>query len=374
MCGIAGFSLSKDSKINVRELSNALLIAIEDRGYMASGYAWQTNNKMGVYKDAVPGSYLPLKSMPKESRNVILHTRLATHGTTSDNRNNHPVMSPSNDIALVHNGVIYNHTSVRRKVTGDLPPVDTSVIPAVIEQHGVSSLDLLDGDAAIAWFNRAEPNTMHLARYQHSPLVVAQVEDGSFIFCSTESLLWQALIKLDLAPEWMYSPKELDYMTIRNGVIDSLERLPAPKYDTEYDYGYYRHQTSGAKGSGVTTIGTPKGSTARSVYSSLDDWDDDEYDAYYPTSLSCAIDKDDMYDDEYTRAVIEDTVETPAFYTTILEKGLGTDTFTYPTYDEKAWKDELYMLANESNVELIDYGYIEDNNYVSIMYDEDKVF
>ena len=34
MCGIAGFSLSANSTIKPRKLANALLTAIEDRGYM----------------------------------------------------------------------------------------------------------------------------------------------------------------------------------------------------------------------------------------------------------------------------------------------------------------------------------------------------
>lgn len=41
MCGIAGFSLTPNSKVKARQLGNAMLTAIEDRGYMASGYAFQ---------------------------------------------------------------------------------------------------------------------------------------------------------------------------------------------------------------------------------------------------------------------------------------------------------------------------------------------
>lgn len=391
MCGIAGFSLSPNSTINARQLANALLTVIEDRGYMASGFAWQTNNKMGVHKDAVPGSMLSLKSMPKESRNVILHTRLATHGSTADNRNNHPVMSPSDNIALVHNGVIYNHHSVRTKVSGDLPDVDTSVIPAVIEQHGVASLDLLDGDAAIAWFNRSEPKVMHLARYQYSPLVMCQIEDGSFIFCSTEALLWKVLIQLDLMPTWLQSAKELEYFTIREGMIASSDMLPEPKYVDKYDYGYYRHQTAGAKG-GVTTIGktsgVPKGSTARSVYDSFDDYYDDyeeEMEMYYwNKSFTNALAKDTCNDNEYGevyegvevaetdknvwkgKTVYTDDV---SYYTTIHDVQQGTDMLMYDTHEVEVWKDELYLLANEEGVTLVDYGYVIQDVLVSTMND-----
>lgn len=388
MCGIAGFSLSPNSTVNARKLANALLTVIEDRGYMASGFAWQTTHKMGVHKDAVPGSMLSLKSMPKESRNVILHTRLATHGSTTDNRNNHPVMSPTDNIALVHNGVIYNHHSVRTKVSGDLPDVDTSVIPAVIEQHGVASLDLLDGDAAIAWFNRSEPKVMHLARYQYSPLVMCQIEDGSFIFCSTEALLWKALIQLDLMPTWMQSAKELDYFTIREGIIASSDILPEPKYVDKYDYGYYRHQTAGAKGNVVTlgsSTGEVKGSTARSVYAPLDDWDEDEEDEYYwNKSFTQALDKDkygEMYEGEEVDAVDDascrvKTIYTDdvSYYTSIYEESVGNDTLLYGYHESDMWKDELYLLAAEDGVTIVDYGYVINDVLVSTLLDDNASF
>jgi asparagine synthetase B (glutamine-hydrolysing) len=278
MCGIAGFSLSKDSTINSRDLATSLLWGIETRGNMASGYAFTKGEEMGAYKAPVTGSLLDLSGLPTDAPNVILHTRLATHGSIEDNRNNHPVMSPDNSIALVHNGVIYNHRSVRSQFTETLPDVDTSVIPALIEQQGVQGLSSLSGDAAIAWFDRNDTSTLNVARYQYSPLVVAQVEDGSFIFCSTEKLLWDTLIEMDLTPTWMESAKELDYFTVRQGIITSLDKLPAPTYSSgAYDYDYFRYQTSGA-------VGKAPAKASAAWQSSLvyeDDYDDDDDDYQY---------------------------------------------------------------------------------------------
>lgn len=369
MCGIAGFSLSSTSTIKVRQLSNALLTSIEDRGFMASGFAWQDKDSMGVYKQAVTGSALPLKTMPKSARNVILHTRLATHGSTEDNRNNHPVMSPTNNIALVHNGVIYNHNTVRKQVTGDLPPVDTSVIPAVIEQHGIEGIDALDGDAAIAWFDNRDSNTLHLARYQHSPLVMCQVEDGSFIFASTEALLWKALIQLNLMPTWMETASELDYYTIRNGIVASKSMLPEPKYKDTYDYGYYRHQTAGAKG------GTPAlqvGGYASANYYD-DEWWDDAFDG--PFGYQQALDKDDVYDAEIVDedgdgyvTQIPVPLNRAKWYTRIFDEYLQEPSvLLYLPSEDNVWKNELYLLANEPTVTLVDYGTIDGTlQYVSL--------
>jgi predicted glutamine amidotransferase len=359
MCGIAGFSLTPNSKVKTRQLANALLTAIEDRGYMASGYAFQVGSHMGYHKEAVTGSMLGLKGLPKKAKHVILHTRLATHGSVHDNRNNHPVMSPSENIALVHNGVIYNHASVRSQLDANLPEVDTSVIPAVIEQFGVDSLDVLDGDAAIAWFDRKQHNTLHLARYQHSPLVMCQIEDGSFIFASTEQLLWKVLIQLDLMPTWMETAKELDYFTIRDGVVLSSNKLPAPKYeDSRYDYGYYRHQTSGAKGNAYATPSYNAYGSAYYEGYGWTDWDDDYEDSYYSkltnkSSNSCAVPTSEP---DYAEVI--DFKERGAKWYTQLQEGNDPEPYTLYYYADEAetWKDELYMLADAKDVTILDYG------------------
>lgn len=331
MCGIAGFSLVPNTKIKTRQLANAMLTAIEDRGYMASGYGWHHDGMHGYHSAPQPGSSLSLKFLPRKARTVILHTRLATHGSVNDNRNNHPVVSPDGNIALVHNGVIYNHQYVRSFIDAKLPDVDTSVIPAVIEQRGIASLNKLDGDAAIAWLDLRDPDTLHLARYQHSPLVVAHIEDGSFVFASTEQLLWRVLIQLDLMPTWMHSPNELDYYTIRNGIITSTQMLPEPiESGSRYDYNYYRHQTSGAKSS-----------YGNQFYG--DEWDYD------------------YIDEEEEGCVVFSKEETSSrFWTEIREEIAQKSDFLYYTPEEREdWVRELYYLSNQPGVLLLDYGTLD---------------
>lgn len=367
MCGIAGFSLSPNSKIKPRQLSNALLTAIEDRGYMASGYGFHHDGMHGYHSAAIPGSSLSLKFMPRKARTVILHTRLATHGAVTDNRNNHPVTSPDNNIALVHNGVIYNHAQVRPKIAGDLPPVDTSVIPALIEQYGIDDINQLDGDAAIAWLDKRDPDTLHLARYQHSPLVFVQVEDGSFIFASTEALLWRALIQLDIVPTFMHLPDELTYYTIRNGVIQSQQPLPAPLYaDTRYDYSYFRHQTAGAKGSapssGYESL-TPYGNNWYDDDFDSAFWEEDDY--LYPKVLGSPEQTAEVYKFEPN--------PNEHFWTEIATDVDKATLLWYGDHERELWLNELYMMANEPGVTLIDYGTVNDDG-VLVPTSEDVVF
>lgn len=352
MCGIAGFSLTPQSKVKTRQLANAMLTAIEDRGNQASGYAFWRDDNFGYHSEAKPGSGLSLKFLPRKARTVILHTRLATHGPVSDNRNNHPVTSPNGNIALVHNGVIYNHNELRPHLDAKLPPVDTSVIPAVIEQYGLDSINRLDGDAAIAWLDKREPGLLHLARYQHSPLCVAQIEDGSFVFASTEALLWRVLIQLDLMPTWMHKPNELDYYTIRDGIITSTTVLPEPLFTgSSYAYGYYRNQTSGGKSSNYDIR-----------YYDYDDYWDDEDDIYYPSpKASSQVPLDEILDEQPALFYNSETDQPDEKYWILAKDELAqASTYTYyAPWEYELWANELYYLANVPDLELLDYGEID---------------
>jgi hypothetical protein len=355
MCGIGGFSLSADSKINPRKLSNALLTALEDRGYMASGFAYQTVDSQGYHKAAVAGSQLSLKRMPKNARTAIVHTRLATHGSIDDNRNNHPVMSPSHSIALVHNGVIYNHRQVRAALEPHfLPEVDTSVIPALIEQaSGTARLNELDGDAAIAWLDDRDIGTLNLARVSYSPLTIAHLEDGTFVFASTEDLLWRVLIQLNLTPVWMENAPQLTHYVIRKGVICAVESLPQPLYDDDYDTGYYRHQTAGAKGSYKKSY-TSDYQTGGWGYNSYGgDWWDDESD-----------DDNTAWDKFYAheRQMEQDEDPADAYYIQYKSSWSKHAAYHYYQPDEfEAYKMDVYLFTNEGGDDytIVDYGHIE---------------
>jgi len=254
MCGIAGFNLSKDSNISPRELSNALLTELDIRGNQASGFAFRSPKTQGIFKKAVAGSQLPLKSMSRQAKQVILHTRYATHGSIKVWENNHPVQSPDGSIDLIHNGVIYNHDLVRTEIdpADVLPEVDTSVIPAILQKYdrNFDKLNMLDGDAAIAWLDRNdETKTLWVGRISHSPLQIAQLSDGSFVFASTESILLSALDRLNLKPVYCEPVPERTLLGIRDGIIASVTAIPEldPAFeDTSwYNYSSYRNMTSG---------------------------------------------------------------------------------------------------------------------------------
>lgn len=258
MCGIGGFSLSSTSKINARKLSNALLTELDIRGDQASGFAYQVNSEQGVFKKDTAGARLPLSTMPRNANNVILHTRYATHGSIRDMANNHPIQSPDSTIDLVHNGVIYNHDLLRKELEFKLPEVDTSVIPALLQQYqrDTNKFSMLDGDAAVAWLDRKEQGVLKLARISHSPVTIAQLKDGSFVFASTESILTNALKRVNLKATFVQSLNERTMLVVKNGRINAMEQLPEldPAYaDKSYtNYSYYRGMTSGGHSTSKT--------------------------------------------------------------------------------------------------------------------------
>lgn len=229
MCAIGGFSLSPSSTVNVHKLAAALLSAGEIRGRDASGFAWVNPNGDGIYKKDVPGSKLHVGRIPNDASAVLIHTRNWTLGSPKIMENNHPLPSPSGNIRLVHNGVIYNHEEVRFVLgeTGKkLAEVDSAVIPAVIEELGLENTDLIAGDAAVAWFDRETDDTIHLAKFSHNPITFAELVDGSFVFASTPGILSQALIKCGLSwvgfyPQPFDELAEGEYLQISKGEVMS---------------------------------------------------------------------------------------------------------------------------------------------------------
>ncbi|HXL57131.1 MAG TPA: hypothetical protein VN958_12780, partial [Chitinophagaceae bacterium] len=102
MCGIVGYTGPRQAyPVILKGLKR-----LEYRGYDSAGIAL-INNGLKVFKKK--GRVTDLEeSLVGENLNThiaIGHTRWATHGEPSD-RNAHPHISQSGDIAMIHNGII----------------------------------------------------------------------------------------------------------------------------------------------------------------------------------------------------------------------------------------------------------------------------
>lgn len=256
MCGIAAFSLTASSKQNARELAHALLTQIEARGSHASGFAYSmADGSVGVYKNPKPGSQLPLHELPRRARTVILHTRYATQGSPQDNRNNHPVTSTDNRIALVHNGVISNDGMLRRDLGIDAShgQVDSLVIPSLLAQRGVAGLADLAGYAAIAWIDSQNPDELRIARLKNSPVTFTWLFDGSFVMASTPDLLDKAIESIGKRRGGMFGLSDARQLTVKGGFIMAHDPAPAMTYSWD---AWRRHSNATAGGHGTGPVGS----------------------------------------------------------------------------------------------------------------------
>ena len=118
MCGIVGYTGSR------RALEPLLtgLARLEYRGYDSAGMVLVSPGQLYVSRAVGPVRELRSQVASFAHDRVpatcgIAHTRWATHGAPSE-RNAHPHLDTSGRIALVHNGIIENHASIRQYLTG----------------------------------------------------------------------------------------------------------------------------------------------------------------------------------------------------------------------------------------------------------------
>lgn len=118
MCGIVGYTGPRGA---IEPLLTGLA-RLEYRGYDSAGMALVSPGELYVSRAVGPVRELRSQVASAAHDSVpatcgIAHTRWATHGAPSE-RNAHPHLDTSGRIALVHNGIIENHASIRQYLTG----------------------------------------------------------------------------------------------------------------------------------------------------------------------------------------------------------------------------------------------------------------
>ncbi|MEX0662171.1 MAG: glutamine--fructose-6-phosphate transaminase (isomerizing) [Balneolaceae bacterium] len=196
MCGIVGYVGEGDAgQILVKGLKR-----LEYRGYDSAGVAMM-NGKMCVEKGK--GKVINLEKNLLASKITgkigIGHTRWATHGEPNDT-NSHPHLSESGKIAVVHNGIIENYTSLRKKLIERgrtfKSQTDTEIIAQLIEEIFTTSdisfeealqltLKQVVGTYGLAIVNIDEPDRVYVAR-KGSPLLLG-IGDGEMFIASDAS-------------------------------------------------------------------------------------------------------------------------------------------------------------------------------------------
>jgi glucosamine 6-phosphate synthetase-like amidotransferase/phosphosugar isomerase protein len=237
VCGIAGYSLSVDSRIDRTLAAQTLFAAIAERGSDAAGYVYRRADGPAVVHKQRTGASQLLDSVaiPNDASAALLHVRDYTKGHPSLAANNHPVRHGA--VLGVHNGVIANDDQLfeRHALTRDEPhmTVDSEAIFALVEcaTHVPAALEELRGSMATAWLDERVPEVVFVARGAGRPLWVGR-GSGATAFASTRT----ALELLERYTGVLLDKNELDegtLVTLRHGEITGTSAFKPDRTFTE---------------------------------------------------------------------------------------------------------------------------------------------
>jgi len=206
MCGIVGYVGKKE----VVPIIIEGLRRLEYRGYDSAGIAVAGNgDKLQVRR--AEGKLRNLEEVirlkPLHGSYGIGHTRWATHGRPTE-ENAHPHRDCTGKIVVVHNGIVENYLSLKKKLIEEghkfLTETDTEVIAHLIEKHLFKTgngnrptleeavrktVKELTGVFALAVISVDEPNKIVAAR-NGPPLVVGLGNEEYFVASDVPAILY----------------------------------------------------------------------------------------------------------------------------------------------------------------------------------------
>jgi glucosamine--fructose-6-phosphate aminotransferase (isomerizing) len=199
MCGIVGAIAER----NVLPILLDGLQRLEYRGYDSAGVAIrEASGELKRFRalGKVSGLRSIVDATDVEGNLGIAHTRWATHGIPHE-RNAHPHMSGVR-VAVVHNGIVENHNSLRDRLVGlgysFTSETDTEVVAHLLASKLEAGLDLfeavqqaageLEGAYALAVSSPEDAERIVVTR-EGSPLVIGVGNGENFIASDVAALL-----------------------------------------------------------------------------------------------------------------------------------------------------------------------------------------
>lgn len=198
MCGIVGYvGKSQAAPILLEGLGK-----LEYRGYDSAGIAVMNEGKIDVRK--AKGRLKVLSDMISGGNDVpgnmgIGHTRWATHGEPSD-VNAHPHISSSGRFAVVHNGIIENYLTLKKKLQSKgikfASETDTEVVAHLFEYYYngdiidtmIKVIGRIEGSYALGILSVENPDEFVAVR-KASPMIVGLGECENFIASDVTAIL-----------------------------------------------------------------------------------------------------------------------------------------------------------------------------------------
>lgn len=252
MCGIVG-------AVTRREVSGILvegLKRLEYRGYDSAGVAIiNSDGDIGYHKRLGKVSVLAdcVAAEPLLGTTGIAHTRWATHGKPSET-NAHPHIS-NNSIAVVHNGIIENHETLRAQLIEQgyqfSSETDTETIVHLIhlqisKGHNLitsvkNTIRQLSGAYGLVVLNKEEPSSLVCAR-SGSPLVLG-LGIGENFLASDQLALRQVtdrFVYLEEGDIAEITPDSYTIWDVTGNKVNREEQLHTDVMEST-DKGRYRH-------------------------------------------------------------------------------------------------------------------------------------
>ena len=188
MCGIVCYV----GKRQARSIILEGLKQLEYRGYDSAGLAIQDGANIDCHRAVGKIIELERKLNGLEiTGNIgIAHTRWATHGEPTE-ANAHPHSDQKRDVFVIHNGIIENYYSLKKRIEGGgtifRSNTDTEVLAHLIALNfnGILSeavrktMAQVEGTFGLAVIHRQAPGEIVVAR-RGSPLIIGVSEEGHF--------------------------------------------------------------------------------------------------------------------------------------------------------------------------------------------------
>jgi glucosamine--fructose-6-phosphate aminotransferase (isomerizing) len=253
MCGIVGY-------IGFQEAAPVLLNGLkrlEYRGYDSAGIALMNGGLMVMkQKGSVSDLAKAAEGLSPEMQAATVgigHTRWATHGEPSD-CNSHPHMNTAGDIALIHNGIIENYSTLKQELVFQgyefSSETDSEVLVHLIDRIWKSDplIDLeaatrnalrhVEGAYGICVISSREPDHIVVAR-KGSPLVIG-IGTGEFFIASDAAPIVEHTKKVVYL-----SDGELAVVSRDGYTVKTIENIEQQKIVTELDFSLEKIEKGG---------------------------------------------------------------------------------------------------------------------------------
>lgn len=214
MCGITGFTTSREPRLAVESRLRAMVASLHHRGPDAL---------RGVVLDGV----------------ALGHTRLSIVDLSGGHQ---PMHDPERGLTVVFNGEIFNHVELRRQLAGwrFRTRSDTEVILAAFDAWGIECVRRFVGQFAFAlWDARHRHLWLARDRVGIRPLYVAHTKEGELAFASeAKSLFAGGLVQPKLDAQALAQSVSLWAPAAPRSSFEGVQQLP-PGHVALFAHGVY---------------------------------------------------------------------------------------------------------------------------------------